>query len=340
MPPPSIRLLDLLACPDCHGPLQFDGRQLACRACGNHPLQDGVPRLLPRHERDLQIAHEAELTVRTEYPPGISAMIAALASDQIVLDLGAGERQTDDPRIVRADLRCSPRVDVVANALNLPLRDDSVDVVIAGSVFEHLQDPWLAVREIWRVLKPGGQVLVDCSFVFPFHGYPASYFHASAAGIRELFAGFRTIAIEVPPWSLPSYGLDAILGEWLMHCHPRSDHDREFLAALHALARFDKRSLDQCFDQWSAQRIAAGIAYLGLKQPRGDETVLPPPAMDLWRADPELQARYPEPWVLLPTLLADDPDCFLRWIRTEGRKRHPALARWYAERPTVTRKLC
>jgi SAM-dependent methyltransferase len=38
----------------------------------------------------------------------------------------------------------------------LPIPDDSVDVVVADWVFEHLENPSLCLSEIYRVLKPGG----------------------------------------------------------------------------------------------------------------------------------------------------------------------------------------
>lgn len=42
---------------------------------------------------------------------------------------------------------------------NLPLEDDSVDLIISRSVFEHLVEPESVYLEFARVLKPGGQVL-------------------------------------------------------------------------------------------------------------------------------------------------------------------------------------
>jgi len=340
MSPAPVRLLDLLACPECRGVLRRESDCLRCTNCGvDHAVKEGIPFLLPRHERDLQIEHERELEVRSHFPAGVTRMIEALASDQIVLDIGSGERETDDARVLLADLRFTPRVDVVSDAHVLPFRDACIDVVLAGAVFEHLSDPFAAAREIWRVLKPGGQVIADCSFVFPFHGFPASYFHASGEGLARVFADFRRIAVEAPPWLMPSYGLEVLVGEWLRFCKPRTDHDRQFLEALRGLGRFDARALDACFDQEHALRIAAGTCFLGLKQPRGDETVLPPPAMELWRGDAALQQRYEQPRVLLPTLREDDPDTFLRWAASEGRRRSPALDRWYGERPVVAKGL-
>ena len=46
----------------------------------------------------------------------------------------------------------------------LPYRDNSFDTVVAFDIFEHLYDPGRGLVEVWRVLKPGGQLhaLVPC----------------------------------------------------------------------------------------------------------------------------------------------------------------------------------
>lgn len=50
---------------------------------------------------------------------------------------------------------------LVAAALpSLPFPDDSFDVVTAMDVIEHIEDDLSAVREMWRVCRPGGILLV------------------------------------------------------------------------------------------------------------------------------------------------------------------------------------
>ncbi|GAB3653421.1 class I SAM-dependent methyltransferase [Actinocorallia lasiicapitis] len=49
---------------------------------------------------------------------------------------------------------------VVGDALELPFENDTFDKIIAAEVMEHIPDDMLAMRELFRVLKPGGQVAV------------------------------------------------------------------------------------------------------------------------------------------------------------------------------------
>lgn len=51
----------------------------------------------------------------------------------------------------------------------LPLRSNSVDVATAFDVLEHLVETWQFVAEIYRVLKPGGFVLIDCPNLASWH---------------------------------------------------------------------------------------------------------------------------------------------------------------------------
>ncbi|WP_344822894.1 class I SAM-dependent methyltransferase [Actinocorallia longicatena] len=49
---------------------------------------------------------------------------------------------------------------VVGDALELPFEDGTFDKIIAAEVMEHIPHDMLAMKELFRVLKPGGQVAV------------------------------------------------------------------------------------------------------------------------------------------------------------------------------------
>ncbi|RLE48472.1 MAG: hypothetical protein DRJ18_01965 [Candidatus Methanomethylicota archaeon] len=59
------------------------------------------------------------------------------------------------------DFECSRCYWIVADAQNLPLRNDAIDEMYAAHVIEHLEDPLRFLRECRRVLKRGGMVTIE-----------------------------------------------------------------------------------------------------------------------------------------------------------------------------------
>lgn len=47
------------------------------------------------------------------------------------------------------------------NAMDLPFEDDSFDVVVASFVLMFVENQAQSVREMWRVLKPGGRLIIS-----------------------------------------------------------------------------------------------------------------------------------------------------------------------------------
>ncbi len=65
------------------------------------------------------------------------------------------------------------------------MEDNTFDFAISRLVLEHLPDPTKAIKEIYRILKPGGKViLVDNDFEMHIMTYP----HVS--GLRELYDAY------------------------------------------------------------------------------------------------------------------------------------------------------
>lgn len=53
-------------------------------------------------------------------------------------------------------------VDIVAEGDNLPMEDNSTDFVINSHVVEHFFDPIKALKEWYRVIRPGGYIYIIC----------------------------------------------------------------------------------------------------------------------------------------------------------------------------------
>ncbi len=77
-----------------------------------------------------------------------------VALDVSVDALSECRRQAEPAKNV-APLAC-----VVGNALHLPLASQSVDIVMTRSVLIYLADKQAGVRELYRVLKPGGRASI------------------------------------------------------------------------------------------------------------------------------------------------------------------------------------
>jgi SAM-dependent methyltransferase len=77
---------------------------------------------------------------------------------RFVIDLGCGDHK--QPGTVGIDVAALPGVDLLGDALALPLRDSAVDAVHASHVLEHFDDLVGVMEEIWRVCKPGARVYV------------------------------------------------------------------------------------------------------------------------------------------------------------------------------------
>lgn len=99
--------------------------------------------------------------------------IAAPALRGRVLDIGGGLGPYRESLSYTSyySLEINPALspDIVGSALDLPVRSGATDSVLCNEVLEHLPDPAGAVREIHRVLQPGGRVYVTVPFLWCLH---------------------------------------------------------------------------------------------------------------------------------------------------------------------------
>jgi 2-polyprenyl-3-methyl-5-hydroxy-6-metoxy-1,4-benzoquinol methylase len=72
------------------------------------------------------------------------------------------------------------------------------DFVLSSQVLEHVLDPAFYLSECFRVLKPGGKLLVTTHGTFWDHACPHDYWRWTAYGLRQAVenAGFGVLATK------------------------------------------------------------------------------------------------------------------------------------------------
>ena len=85
------------------------------------------------------------------------------------------------------------RPDVTWNGVTIPFPNQSFDTAIATEVFEHVHDIGLLLREVRRVLRPGGVLFFTTPFIWPYHETPHDCQRWTSFGMEGHLkaAGFR-----------------------------------------------------------------------------------------------------------------------------------------------------
>jgi len=142
------------------------------------------------------------------------------------------------------DLEAGPGVDVVlASPYRLPFPSGSVDLVISGQAFEHVEYFWLMWMEMLRLLKPGGRIFLIAPSRGPEHRYPQDCW-------RFYPDGYRALA-KIGDCELLEVGTD-----WEPHSDPGSnwgDTVGVFQARRQTLLKRGLRALATKAMQWQAR---------------------------------------------------------------------------------------
>lgn len=80
------------------------------------------------------------------------------------------------------------------------VNDNSMDILVADQVLEHVERPWLAAQQIHRTVKRGGIAVVATPGLYPIHPSPLDCWRIMPDGYRVLFPDDKWTTLTLNMW--------------------------------------------------------------------------------------------------------------------------------------------
>ena len=160
-----------------------------------------------------------------------------------------------------------PESEFTWDGITMPFGDQLFDCAIATEVLEHCPQPELTLREIHRVLKPGGVFFFTVPFVWPLHDCPYDEYRYTPFSLKRHLVTSGFVDVQLRPTGGWDATLAQVLGLWLrrrpMNPTYRRILSKLFLPAYKWLLRRDlpPRSFD------NEGYLMPGISGTALKPP-------------------------------------------------------------------------
>lgn len=125
----------------------------------------------------------------------------------LVLDAGSGHSPYRDffahARYQATDfckVEGSPyaKIDYVCDLASIPVDNNRYDLIICTQVLEHINDPQIILRELYRSLKPGRELWISAPLYFNEHQIPYDFYRFTQFGFKYQLqqAGFQIKRLE------------------------------------------------------------------------------------------------------------------------------------------------
>ena len=109
-------------------------------------------------------------------------------------------------RVKVLDIDPGYKSDIVADIRSTGLPPESMGGVLLISVLEHIFETQQVIDECWRIIEPGGYLIIDVPWVYPYHAQDdfKDYWRISKDGLQQLTKQFSESYFTQGKWS--TYG--------------------------------------------------------------------------------------------------------------------------------------
>ncbi len=119
--------------------------------------------------------------------------------------------------------------DLFWDGITIPLEDDSVETVLATELLEHCANPESILKEVFRVLKSGGNFIFTVPFIWNIHLAPYDEYRYTPFSLKRFLENSRFTNIELEALGFWDASLAQMLGIWFKNRPSRFKKSFSFL---------------------------------------------------------------------------------------------------------------
>lgn len=196
-----------------------------------------------------------------------------------LLDIGCGEKPYESLIRSNPKINSYAGIDLIGgkeykqgikpdffwNGVTFPFEKETYDSAMATEVLEHCPEPQVALKEIFRILKPGSPLVLTVPFIWPTHESPYDFYRYTPFGLKYQLesAGFQDIEIKgLGGWDA---SLAQVLGLWLKRRKMSKKNQKRLFwilkPAIHYLL-----NKDRILEEFSEQNLMTSLGAIAWKK--------------------------------------------------------------------------